>query len=318
VNQFGGPSVLTYEDVPLPTISSAEVLIQIEAVGINPVETYIRTGNRNPPPPLPYTPGSDCAGVIHSVGDQVKKFKVGDRVYTSATISGAYAQYASASERTVHHLPDNTSFEQGAALTIPYATAYHALFHRAGAKPGESVLIHGASGGVGIACIQWAIPRGLTVIGTASSDQGKKLLESQHVHHVLDHSKEEHFQEVVQITNGGVDVIMEMLANVNLAKDLKIVCLGGRVVVIGSRGTIEIDPRDTMTKRSQVVGMSLFTATEPELKEIHHAIYAGLSNKSLDPIIAQTYPLREAARAHEDVIHHPGGSLGKLILLPKL
>lgn len=151
VFEFGGPEVLRLQaDVPIPSPEDAQVLIKVHACGVNPVETYIRSGNYARKPALPYTPGSDVAGVIEGVGGRVTAFKKGDRVFTSATLSGGYADYAVAEADTVFPLSDKLSFSQGAAIAIPYFTAYRALFLKGHAKAGESVLIHGASGGVSI------------------------------------------------------------------------------------------------------------------------------------------------------------------------
>jgi len=285
---------------------------------VNPVETYIRSGTHAVKPNCPYTPGSDASGVVVQLGEKVNKFKIGDRVYTRALSSGAYAQYATASQDTIYSLPDNVSFEQGAGVNIPYATAYHALFQRGRAKPGQFVLIHGASGAVGTAAIQFGVLHGLQLIGTAGSESGKEVLQKEGVKWVLNHKSETHFEEVLKITkNAGVDVILEMLANVNLANDLKIMAIGGRVCIVGSRGSIQIDPRDAMVKRSEILGLSLHSATSNELTEIHAAIFAGLSNGALKPNVSKTYHLEEASKSHEDVINPPsGGALGKLILLP--
>jgi NADPH2:quinone reductase len=216
---------------------------------------------------LPYIPGFDGAGVVEGTGSGVSRFKAGDRVYTSATVSGSYAEYAICNVQTVHPLPGNVSFAQGAALGIPYATAYRALFQKAHAQPGETVLVHGASGGVGTAAVQWARAAGLTVIGTSGSAEGQKLVKENGAHHVLDHRSENYTQELMQLTsNQGVDVILEMLANVNLGKDLSLLAKFGRVVVIGSRAKVEILPRDTMSRDASIIGMTLFNAPPADLK----------------------------------------------------
>lgn len=247
VHEFGGPQVLQLEQVPTPNPGPGEVLVLMHATGVNPVETYIRAGTYARLPELPYTPGNDGAGVVEQVGPGVTEFKPGDRVYTAGSISGTYAEFALCKKEQVHPLPANVSFAQGAAVGTPYATAYRGLLQRGDAKPGEMVLVHGASGGVGIAAVQLARAHGLRVFGTAGSDEGLKLAREQGAHEVFDHRAPEHFEQVMKTTGGhGVDVILEMLANVNLGKDLAILAKGGRVVIIGSRGPVEINPRDTM------------------------------------------------------------------------
>ncbi|MCS6885290.1 MAG: NADPH:quinone reductase [Acidobacteriota bacterium] len=315
VYEFGSPEVLKYEDVPTPQVDRQQVLVKIHAVGVNPVDTYIRSGSYALKPDLPYTPGMDAAGVIEKIGERVSNLSVGDRVYTSQTLTGAYAEYALCTPEQLHPLPDNTSFEQGAAINIPYVTAYRALFQRGRAVPSEKVLIHGASGGVGLAAVQFAVAAGLEVIATVGSSEGRKLVEQSGAHHILDHTSSNYLESVKELTAGhGVDLILEMLANVNLAKDLSVLARGGRVVVIGSRGTVEITPRELMSREGDILGMSLFNATQKDLNAAHAAIYAGLLNHTLRPVVGRTLPLAEAALAHKIVIE--SRALGKLVLIP--
>ena len=151
VHQFGGPEVLDLEEIPTPKPAPGQVLVRVHAAGVNPYDTYMRAGTYAVKPPLPYTPGSDAAGIVEAVGPSVTKVKPGDRVYTAKTITGAYAEYALALESQVHPLPEKISFAQGAGVWVPYGTAYTALHHHAHARAGETLLIHGASGGVGTA-----------------------------------------------------------------------------------------------------------------------------------------------------------------------
>ena len=244
VHKFGGPEVLRLEEVPTPRPGPGQVLVRMHAIGVNPIETYIRTGTYAYKPTLPYTPGNDGAGVVERVGTDVNEFKPGDRVYTARSVSGTYAEFALCTTEQVHPLPANISFAQGAAIGTPYATAYRGLFQRGDAKPGETVLVHGASGGVGTAAVQLARARGLRVFGTAGSDEGRKLAREQGAHEVFDHRAPDHFEQIMKATDGrGVDVIVEMLANVNLGRDLTILAKRGRVVIIGSRGRVEIARR---------------------------------------------------------------------------
>lgn len=315
VHEFGGPEVLKLEEAPDPTAGSGQVVIRVRAAGVNPVDAYIRKGGHAVRPPLPYTPGMDGAGLIESVGEAVTRFKEGDRVYTARTLSGSYAEKALCLESQVHALAERVSFEQGAAVGVPYATAYRGLFQRGHAKPGEVVLIHGASGGVGTAAVQLARAAGLIVIGTGGTEKGRRLVVEQGAHHVVDHSVPDYLEEIRGLTGGrGVDLILEMLANVNLAKDLGLLAQRGRVVVIGNRGTIEIDPRAAMTKDASILGMSLLHASADELASAHAALVAGLESGTLRPVVGQKMPLAEAARAHEAVLE--AGAYGKIVLIP--
>ena len=315
VRQFGGPEVLKLEEVPTPKPAAGEVLVRIHAAGVNPYDTYMRAGTYAVKPPLPYTPGSDGAGVIEAVGEDVKKVKKGDRVYTAKTVTGAYAEYALAREEQVHPLPVKISFSQGAGVWVPYGTAYHALFHSAKARASETVLVHGASGGVGTASVQIARAMGLTVFGTAGTSKGLDLVKREGAHQVFDHSTAGYQEEIMKATGGrGVDLILEMLANVNLAHDLKLLATNGRVIIIGNRGEITINPRDLMARRASARGFTLWAVMPEEEADIHAGLIAGLENGTLRPVVGKELPLAEADRAHKEILE-PGAS-GKIVLIP--
>src|ERR1041385_8480165 len=303
VRQFGGPELLKLEELPTPKPAPGQVLVKIHAAGVNPADTYARTGNYAILPQLPYTPGTDGAGVVDSIGDGVKKVRAGDRVYVAKSLSGTYAEYALALDSQVQRLPERISFAQGAAIFIPYGTAYHAIHHQAQAKGGETVLIHGASGGVGIAAMQIARALGCTIFGTAGTPKGLALIESEGAHLSFDHSKPDYKDQIMKATAGkGVDVILEMLANVNLGADLKLLAQYGRVIVIGSRGDVTITPRDLMSRRASVRAFTLWAVTEAESRDIHAAIYAGLDNGTLRPVVGSELPLKEAPQSHIEVM----------------
>jgi NADPH2:quinone reductase len=313
VREFGAPEVMTLVDVPEPVPGPGQVTIRVHAAGVNPVDTYIRAGAYARKPSLPYTPGTDIGGFVHAVGAGVTGVQEGDRVYAHGAIGG-YAEIALCDDWRVRRLPERVSFQQGAALGVPYGTAWRALFMRAAARPGETVLVHGASGGVGLAATQLARARGLTVIGTAGTVEGVELVRSQGAHHVLNHREPDYLAQVMALTaNRGVDVVLEMLANVNLDRDLDVLAPHGRVVVIGSRGRVEIDPRKAMSRDGAVLGMTLFNATREHLEEIHAGLWAGLDNGSLNPVIGRELPLAEAAASHHAVMQP--GALGKIVLL---
>ena len=315
VSEYGGPSVLKLEEIATPQPGPNQVLVRNHAVGVNPVDTYLRSNTDNRGPKLPYTPGSDSAGVVEAVGPGVTGVKAGSRVYVGGTVSGAYAEVSLCNETQVHPLSGNVSFAQGAAMNVPYATAFHAFINRGQAQAGETVLVHGASGGVGTGAVQIARARGLTVIGTAGTEKGRRLVAEQGAHHVLDHTASGYLDEVLKLTGGrGVDIILEMLANVNLQKDLGIIALKGRIVVIGNRGNVEINARLAMNKNADIRGMALNHATPAELAGIHAALVEGLRNGTLRPVIAQEIPLAQASRSHE-VVMEPGHT-GKVVLVP--
>ena len=314
VHQFGEPEVMKLEDAPDPVAGAGQVVVKLNAIGVNPVDTYIRAGKYGARE-FPFVPGQDGAGVVESVGGGVTKFKPGDRVYVFRPIGGTYAQKALADQSAVFPLPEKTTFAQGAALGVPYGTAYRALHHRGRAQPGETVLVHGATGGVGTAAVQMARAYGCIVIGTGGSDEGRRLVLKEGAHHVLDHHDADYLNKLMDLTGGrGVDLVLEMVAHINLGKVLGVIAKFGRLVVIGSRGKIEIDPRDTMSRDADIRGMTLMNTSPADVVAIHAAIRAGLENGTLRPIIDHEMPLSEAAKAHVEVLE--GNSHGKIVLVP--
>lgn len=317
--EFGGPEVLKLEDVPDPSAGHGQIRVRLHAIGVNPYDTYMRSGGYAVNPGLPYTPGADGAGVIDQVGDGIAGWRSGDRVYISGTAAGkahgAYAQYAVCTSDQVHRLPDRVSFAQGAGLFVPYVTAWRALFGRANTRAGDVLLIHGASGGVGVAATQFAVSAGITVIGTAGTPEGLDVVRSQGAHHAVNHTAAGYRDEIVRIAGGrGPDVIVEMLANVNLDHDLTMIAPGGRVVVVGNRGRVEIDARKIMSKDVSVFGLALWGVPPDEARRAHHAIVAGLEAGTLKPVVGTEMPLENAASAHVKVM--AAGARGKIVLIP--
>ena len=315
VRAFGGPEVLDLCDVPdFPKPGAGHVLVRMMAAGVNPVETYIRSGAYAKLPDLPWTPGSDGAGVVESVGDGTDgRPQPGQRVWVAGSVSGTYAEAAVCDTRSVFALPDHVTFEQGAALGIPCATAWRALIQRGGAKAGETVLVHGATGGVGIAAVQFAKAAGLRVLATGGSEAGRKMLAGLGADAVFDHSTPGYEEGIRAVTDGkGADIILEMLANVNLARDLALLARTGRVVVVGSRGGIEINPRELMLRDADVRGVMLANTPAPDLAGCHAAIGRHLADGTLAPVIGRALDLREAAEAHRTVM--ASGHTGKVVL----
>jgi NADPH:quinone reductase len=323
VHQFGGPEQLTLDDVADLQPGPAQVVVRVRAAGVNPAETYIRAGTYASLPSLPYTPGSDAAGTIDAVGAGVTHLERGDRVWVFAQRtaiapsgpSGSYAEQMLCEAALVHPLPDRLTFAQGAAIGVPYLTAWRALMLQADMRPGESVLVHGASGGVGIATIQIARAAGQIVIGTAGSPRGLAVVREQGAHHVFDHTTKTYRDEILKATGGtGVNAIVEMAAHLNLADDFTLLAPRGRVVIVGSRGPLEINPRAIMGKQATVRGGTLWALDPDHLRMGVAALNASFENGALTPVVAQELPLAEAARAHERVM--AGGAHGKIVLVP--
>jgi NADPH2:quinone reductase len=319
VREFGGPDVMHLDETSAPKAGPSEVLVRIYAAGVNPVDAYIRSGTYARKPNLPYVPGSDGAGEVEAVGTAVAGFKRGDRVYIAndnitASSSGTYAEQIVCPASMLHHMPARVSYAQGAALGVPYVTAYRALFIRANARPAETVLVHGATGGVGIAAVQIAKAHGLRVIGTGGTEPGMDVVRRQGAALVVNHREPKYLDAVMNATDGrGVDIVLEMAAHINLDRDLSVLAKNGRVVVVGNRGRVEIDPRQAMARDAAILGMTLFNAPPAELVSIHAALAAGLACGALDPVVGREMSLVDAPRAHEAVMEP--GALGKIVLV---
>jgi NADPH:quinone reductase len=315
VERFGEPEVMKFVEVPDLQISAGEILVQIRAAGVNPVETYIRAGTYPRKPPLPYTPGSDGAGMVTAAGSDGSHFKPGDRVFLSGSISGTYAEAAVCTPDQVHPLPEIATFAQGAALGVPYATAYRGIFQRGDVRSGETLLVHGASGGVGTAAVQLARGVGIKVFGTAGSPEGRELVQELGAELVFDHHDSGYREAIMSATQGrGVDCILEMLANVNLGADLQLLAPRGRVVVVGSRGSAEINPRDAMVRDGDIRGMIFANASPKELSAIYKSLGEQLGAGRIQPVIGKELPLAAAPEAHRAVMSP--NAHGKIVLIP--
>ena len=318
VTQFGGPEKLVYTDVEDVVAGKGEVCVRLYAAGVNPSDTYTVTGTYAfSIPQLPYTPGLDGAGIVEAIGEEVTSVRVGDRVFiaslTKGHSTGTFAQKIVCDENFVHLLPEQVSFEQGAALGVPALTAYRALFQRACLKPGHTVLIHGASGGVGLQAVQMAKSHGAKVIGTASKSEGKKLVQQAGADFVIDHVTEATIEEVLALLGGsGPDVIIEFLANKNLETDLKLIAPFGKIVIIGNRGSIEINPRLAMQKECDILATALWNAPKAEYEQSIHGVIGMLTSGALQPVIGSTLPLQQASQGFEQLAKGIGN--GKLVL----
>jgi NADPH2:quinone reductase len=312
VERFGGPEVLRLVEVEEPVPHPGAVLIRVRAAGVNPVETYVRSGAYRALPDLPYTPGSDAGGEVVAGGDEAG-LAPGTRIYTSGSITGTYAEYTLCRSEDVHLLPATLEAAQGAAVAVPYVAAQRAVFQRGNARAGERVLVHGASGAVGLAAVQFAVAAGARVAGTAGSERGRALVRAQGAEAVFDHHDAAHGDAVREWAEGGVDLVVEVLANVNLGLDLTLLAPRGRVVVVGSRGRVEVDPRDLMISDGSVLAVRP-AATRDELAAAHAAIAAGLAAGELRPVVGSELPLADAPEAHRAVIEGP--ALGKIVLVP--
>lgn len=310
-HEYGGPEVLNLEDTDTPEINDQQLLITVKAAGVNPVDTYIRSGTNNYSATFPHTPGMDGAGEVVAVGSAVQGFKTGDRVYFSRTLTGSSAEFTVTDPAVTFPLPDSVTFTDAACLGIPAVTAHRALFGRAHAQAGETVLIHGGTGAVGTIAVQLAKAAGLTVVATAGTPDGEKLLKALGADTVLNHRSADYLQPY-QTLDTGFDLIVEMLADVNLDQDLKALARHGRVIVIGSRGKIEITPRDLMARDAAVMGMAAVNLSPRDFQQISRALYPLLQGGLVKPVVRRTYALRDLPDAHAAVIET--GAAGNLVI----
>jgi NADPH:quinone reductase len=315
---FGGPEVLQLEEIDDPVAGAGEVVIDVRAAGVNPADTYMRNGTYAIVPQLPYIPGGDAAGTVAAIGPGVGGFAVGDRVFVGTAMSmdltGCYAEKVKRKADEVMALPEGLSFAQAATFGVSYTTAHYALFERGGARAGETVLIHGASGSVGTSAIQLAKRAGLTVIGSGGTPQGLELIRAEGAELAVDHTKAGYLDEVTKLTGSGPQLILEMLANVNLAADMDIVAKYGRIIVIGNRGEITINPRVAMMKELDIRGIALWNATRDQVTPMMKDILAGVAEGALRPVVGREMPLADAAAAHVAVLEP--GAHGKIVLVP--
>ncbi|WP_392385705.1 NADPH:quinone reductase [Marinomonas primoryensis] len=311
MKDYGPASDLTLTDASKPSINEDQMLVQVGAAGVNPVDTYIRSGTNNYKTTFPHTPGSDGAGTIVELGKNVTEFEVGQRVYFSRNLGGSSAEFTVCAATHTYPLADALSFEEGACLGVPYTTAHRALFGRANAKAGDKVLVHGATGAVGIATVQLALAAGMDVVASAGTAAGADLLRQQGVTTVIMHNEADHLAPF-QTLASGFDIVIEMLANHNLDQDLKALAFGGCVAVIGNRGTVEINPRDLMARDASVVGVALANVQPKELALIAKSLRPLFEKGVLKPVVRHSYALTELAQAHEDVLK--SGALGNLVI----
>lgn len=329
------------ERVRLPALSPTQVLIEVHCIGVNPVETYIRSGAYAALPALPFTPGFDACGVIRELGSAslrgpVGELRVGMRVWVCRSVTGTYATHCVCEASSICAMPDEgeaggtLSDEQGAGVGVPCLTAALALFEHARVQPGERVLVHGASGAVGLACVQLGAAHGCEVWGTASTQEGKAAVSLAGARRVFGHATTDLHAMLDAHRTGassagaspasaghaGVQVVIEMLANINLALDAQLVGPRGRIVVVGNRGELAFNPRSLMAKDASVLGMSLMNAThEPNggswaraMRTVDAALRAG----TLRPVVSRVLPLSRAWEAHDAVMQ--GGKVGKIVL----
>eukprot|EP00811_Abedinium_folium_P001890 NODE_11732_length_1268_cov_5.656442.p1 GENE.NODE_11732_length_1268_cov_5.656442~~NODE_11732_length_1268_cov_5.656442.p1 ORF type:complete len:375 (+),score=142.60 NODE_11732_length_1268_cov_5.656442:94-1125(+) len=324
--EFGGPEVLQLKDVELRALGPGEVQVAIAAAGVNPSDTYMRLGPHGPwasnpsaLPTPPFTCGKDGAGVVVAVGEGVINVVVGQRVYLAGSRTGTYATAAICDPATVHPLPEGISFEQGACVGVPCATAFHALVHRARVQRNQRVFVHGASGAVGLAAVQLAKDMGCFVVGTAGTAAGEEAVRAAGADAVFCHRKEGYLTELKAVLPaGGFDVVLEMAAHLNLSAAVGLAGKRGCVLIIGSKAEAHaFNPRLTMVPEVDVRGVFLGSATPEEMREIHAGLQDAMARGALTPHVGMRLAFADAPRAHVEVMApSAGGAVGNIVLLP--
>jgi len=315
-HQFGGPEQLRLEEAPEPPVQAGQVRIRVRAAGINPAD-LVRLSGRLGSPPLPYIPGTDVCGEIESLGAGVTSLKQGQRVFGRA-LTGGYAEKACVAAGEAIPMPANLSFEEGAAIPIPFYTAYHALHNKAAVKSGETVLVSAGGGGVGVAAIQLARLAGARVITTVGSREKAERVATLGAHVTVNYKQQDFVAEVQKFTDKkGVDVIIENVAADNLAKDFLAAAPHGRIVLIGTgtgkAGDASFPVFAALMKDVTMLGMSLINAGAA-IADMAHILTGLFSEGKIKAVVSKSYPLAQAAQALEDLV--AARVFGKLVLTP--
>jgi len=319
IHEYGGPEVLVYEDVPMPEPGPAQILVRVAAATVNPVDVAVREDRFPTPKDPPKTLGSDGAGVVERVGAEIGSVEPGDRVAFSGLgigSEGSYAEFALIAETQVVRMPEGLSFVDAAAIGMAFPAAYYALVTRGALREGETVLIQGASGGVGSASVQLAKALGARVLATASGPGAADLVLGLGAEAVVDFRTEDVAARVLELTDGkGVDLVHELVLSVNLPTDVKLVAKGGRIVGTGQGpGPDATAPIGAaLAKDVSVLFMNLSNAGRAGVAAIAAEIAEMAAAGQVRPVIGTELPLSEARRAHELLA---GDHLGKIVLLP--
>lgn len=296
-HQFGGPEVLKLEEVPRPEPTEQQVLIKVIAAGVNPVDAMIRSGKFGGK--LPVIPGYDVAGIVEKAGQKITKFKAGDAVYAYLNIpqGGGYAEFVTATENRAALKPKSISFSEAAAVPVAALTAWQALVDEAKLSAGQTVLIHGGSGGVGTFAIQISKARGAKVIATASTTN-QDVLKQLGADVAIDYTKQK-FEDVAK----DVDVVLDSVGRDTLKRSYGVVKKGGLIATIVSRlDQSELD-------KHGIRGASI--SVEPNSAELAE-IAKMIDEKKIKVIVSQTFPLSEAVKAQQQV--ETGHTRGKIVL----
>lgn len=325
IEQTGPPEVIQYGELPMPKPTASEVLVQVGAVSVNPIDTYIRSGLVRMPIPSPYIVGCDLAGLVVEVGPEVKRFRPGDRVWASNQgllgRQGTFAQYACVEEKWLYPTPPGVSDREAAALALVGITAYLGLFHHARIQPGEVLFVHGGSGGVGSCVVQMAKLAGATVITTAGSPEKADLCRQLGADRVILYKTEDADQAIRQVAPQGVDIWWETLREPNLERIIGHLRLGGRVVIMAGREAHSVLPIGPFyVKDCSIHGFAMFNAPAELQRQCAEQINQWLAEGKLRARIDRVMKLAQTAQAHrlqeENTLRKTGILAGKIVLEP--
>ncbi|WP_454801097.1 NAD(P)H-quinone oxidoreductase [Mucilaginibacter phyllosphaerae] len=319
ITQPGGPEVLQIAERPTPIVKPGEVLIKVMAAGINRPDVAQRKGNYPPPPGAPVDiPGLEVAGIVTEIGSDVTRLKIGDKV-CALVIGGGYAEYCTAPEGQCLPVPDNLSFAEAASLPETFFTVWSNVFDRGQLKPGESLLVHGGSSGIGVTAIQMATALGSEVYVTAGSDDKCKFCENLGAVKAINYNQENFSDAINKLTDGkGVDVILDMIGGDYTPLNIKCLATEGRLVHINSmKGkNVTIDLTEVMRKRINITG-SMLRSRDVEFKSaiaqnLQTHIWPLLASGKIKPVIYKVFAADEAAEAHE--LMESSEHMGKIVL----
>ncbi len=317
VHEFGAPDVMKYEDAPMPAAGAGQLLVKVEAAGVNYADTLARRG-RYGSGRLPFTPGFEVCGIVEAVGEGVKGFNMGQRVmgFTSA----GYAEYCVVPADTALAVPDNWTPSEGAAFPVQFLTAYFALKGAGGeVKPGQSVLLHAAAGGVGTAAVQMAKIMGAKVFATASSDEKLAKVKALGADVCINYTREDFVEVVNRHTDGrGVDLIMETVGGDVFDKNFECLAPLGRVVVAGcaSGDARSVSGMQLLSRGHTVSGLNLrhFATQSALMHEALTTMFGWIQADVMKPIVGESHPLKDAAEAHRRM--EARQTYGKIVLIP--
>ncbi len=314
----GGPEVLTVEERPVPQIGADEILVAVAAAGVNRPDVMQRKGHYPPPPGAPDIPGLEVSGLVAAVGAEVTRFKVGDEV-VALVPGGGYAEYCAVHEGSALPLPKPLTLVEGAGIPETTFTVWHNVFERGGLRPGEWLLVHGGSSGIGTTAIQLAKAFGAFVVATAGSAAKCAAVKRLGADHAINYKTTDFVEATIEASLGhGADVILDMVGGDYLMRNATAAAPDGRIVQISTLAgpKTEIDLRQIMSKRLTLTGSTLRTrppAFKAELaRALEETVWPIIAKDRYKPVIDKIFPLEEVVEAHRRI--DSGAHVGKIIL----